>query len=81
MGQNPIDEIVGARVAAIRTAQDVHSAQLASILGTTENHIARYESGAERISAAHLIAICQFFKVKLEDIFPDPGPNQDSTLH
>jgi transcriptional regulator with XRE-family HTH domain len=49
------------------------------VLGTTADRIRRYESGAERISPAHVIEICQFFQIKVADLFPapDPDPNPD----
>jgi transcriptional regulator with XRE-family HTH domain len=78
LAQKPIDEMVGARLAAVRAAQNVSVAQLASALRTTEDQIERYEMGTERISAALLIEICKFFQVKLEDIFPTPDPDHDA---
>jgi transcriptional regulator with XRE-family HTH domain len=73
--------MVGARLAAVRVAQNVSLGTLASALGTTENQIKRYEAGTERISAALLIEICKFFQMKLEDIFPTPDPDHDPKLH
>jgi transcriptional regulator with XRE-family HTH domain len=73
--------MVGARLAAVRAAQNVSVAQLASALGTTEDQIERYEMGTERISAALLIEICKFFQMKLEDIFPTTDPDHDAKSH
>jgi transcriptional regulator with XRE-family HTH domain len=71
--------LVGERLAAIRKARNVSLRRLASVLGTTADRIRRYESGAERISPAHVIEICQFFQIKVADLFPapDPDPNPD----
>jgi transcriptional regulator with XRE-family HTH domain len=80
--QKPIDVIVGANVAAIRVARGVNLGSLASALKTTEERINRYESGAERISSAHLIEICRFFAVNLADMFPKLDAGYDpSKLH
>ena len=63
MAQKPIDTIVGQRLSATRTARNITQAQLATALGITEQQIARYEAGTDRIPAEHLIAMCQLFRV------------------
>jgi transcriptional regulator with XRE-family HTH domain len=78
----PVDVIVGAHLTAIREARGIELDRLASILETTEDQISRYESGAERISSAHLIEICQFFGINLADMFPKLDAGYDpSKLH
>ncbi len=77
MGQRPIDEIVGERLQALRTSRGVSVDQLGAVLGTTGSQVTSYEAGTTRIPAAHLIEICKFFHVKLEDFFPRAGPDQD----
>ena len=89
MAQQPVDVLVGERLAAIRKARNVTLRRLASVLGTTADRIRRYESGAERISPAHVIELCQFFQIKVTDLFPapdsdpnpDPDPDQDPKPH
>jgi transcriptional regulator with XRE-family HTH domain len=81
LAQTPVDAIVGARLAAIRTAQGVNVSQLASALGTTADQIVRYEAGTERVSATHLIKMCQFFQVSIADLFPTSDPDHDRKLH
>jgi transcriptional regulator with XRE-family HTH domain len=81
VAQRPVDIIVGARLAALRTARGVSQAQLGSVLGTTATEIADYESGAVRIPAARLIEICQFFQVRLRALFPSMDPDHDPNLH
>jgi DNA-binding transcriptional regulator YiaG len=81
LGQKPIDTIVGARLSAIRIAQGVSVARLATALGTTEHQVERYEDGTDRISAAHLLQLCQYFSVSLADFFPRSDPGQDPNVH
>jgi transcriptional regulator with XRE-family HTH domain len=74
LAQKPIDTIVGERLTATRTARNVSQAQLAIALGITEAQIAGYEAGTDRIPAEHLIAMCQFFRIPLADLFPRSDP-------
>jgi transcriptional regulator with XRE-family HTH domain len=77
----PVDVIVGARLAAVRTARNVSQSQLASVLGVSENRIKRYELGAQRITPAHVMKICQFFQIRVADLFPTSDPGQDPKPH
>lgn len=81
LARKPVDVSVGLRLAAIRIARDVSAGQLASALGTTESRIRRYEAGSERVSSAHVIEICQFFQIKVTELFPASDPDQDQKLH
>jgi DNA-binding XRE family transcriptional regulator len=81
LAQRPVDVIVGARLSALRTVRGVSQDALGAAIGTTGSEIANYESGAVRIPAAHLIEICRFFQVKLEDLFPSSDPDRDPNLH
>jgi transcriptional regulator with XRE-family HTH domain len=81
LGQKPIDTIVGARLSAIRMAQGVSAARLATALGITQDQVERYESGADRISTTHLLQLCQYFSVNLADLFPRSDPTQDPNVH
>jgi transcriptional regulator with XRE-family HTH domain len=71
--------IVGARLAALRTSRNLTVGRLASVLGTTEDRIRQYELGLSRVTPAHVIEICQYFQIKVADLFPSPGSDQDPT--
>jgi DNA-binding Xre family transcriptional regulator len=81
LAQKPIDTIVGARLSAIRIAQSVSTARLATVLGTTEHQIERYEDGTDRIPTTQLLQLCQYFSVNLADLFPRSDPTQDPNVH
>jgi len=79
LARRSVDVIVGARLAALRTARNLPVSQLASVLGTTEDRIRQYESGAERVTPAHVVEICQYFQIKIADLFPASDSDQDPT--
>jgi transcriptional regulator with XRE-family HTH domain len=81
LAQRAIDVIVGARLAALRTARGLSRVQLGSALGTTAIEITNYESGDVRIPAARFIELCQIFKVNLQDLFPSLDPDHVQNLH
>lgn len=81
LAQKPIDVIVGERLNALRTARGVSLDQLGAILGVTGKDVADYESGAIRVLPAQLIAICKFFQVTLQTLFPTLDRDHDPNLH
>jgi transcriptional regulator with XRE-family HTH domain len=81
LGQKPIDVIVGERLAVLRAARGVSLDQLASVLGISGIDVAYYESGSVRIPPAHLIAICKYFQVTLQSLFPSLDRDHDPNLH
>jgi transcriptional regulator with XRE-family HTH domain len=81
VGQKPIDVIVGERLAALRTSRGVSLDQVGSVLGITGSEVANYESGAVRIPPNHLIDICRFLQVTLQNMFPSLDRDHDPNLH
>ncbi len=79
--RKPIDVVVGARLAALRKRSGISQQELAAFLEIPEDRVDRYEQGALRIPAADLIELCQFFRVKLEDLFPNYDPGDNPKLH
>jgi DNA-binding XRE family transcriptional regulator len=79
--QNPIDLIVGERLAALRTTRGVSLDQLGSVLGITGNEVADFESGAARVPPSLLIEICKYFQVTLQSLFPSLDGDRDPNLH
>ncbi len=77
----PVDRLVGANLRALRNARGVSVDQLGSVLGISGNQVTSYETGAVRIPPAHIIEICKFFQVRLEDLFPRPNPDQNPQSH
>ena len=81
MGQKPIDVIVGERLLALRTLRGVGLDQLGAVLGLTGDEVAAFETGLVRIPPQHLIAVCRFFQVELNSLFPSLDSDHDPNLH
>lgn len=81
MAPKPIDVVVGARLSGLRTARGVSVDRLGFALATTGKTIMDYEAGTVRVTAAHLIQICEFLDVKPSDLFPTSNRNHDPKLH
>jgi transcriptional regulator with XRE-family HTH domain len=79
--QQPIDVIVGERLAALRAARGVSLDELGSVLGISGIDVANYESGSVRIPPARLIEICKYFQVTLQSLFPSLDRDHDPNLH
>jgi transcriptional regulator with XRE-family HTH domain len=77
----PIDLVVGGRLAALRMRSGISQQELAALLEVPKNWVAGYEEGVVRVAAADLIEMCQFFRVKLEDLFPNYEPGRNQKLH
>ena len=83
--QELIDQHVGARIRHGRMLLGWSQSELAAALGVTFQQIQKYESGANRISAARLWQIAQrfglppdwFFEELPGDLAPVPDPNAD----
>lgn len=60
--RDPIDVHVGSRLRLIRTAKRLSLEELGRRIGVTYQQIQKYETGANRISAASLYRIAQVFE-------------------
>jgi transcriptional regulator with XRE-family HTH domain len=64
-----IDTYIGARTRDARTSLDLSQTALGAKLGITFQQIQKYESGANRVSAARLFDICEALDVSLASMF------------
>jgi transcriptional regulator with XRE-family HTH domain len=81
---HPTDLIVGANLQRCRQARGLGSEHLARQLGLSHQQVQRYESGAERISAARLAKIAALLDVPIAALFMPPDEaaqqNRDDAL-
>jgi transcriptional regulator with XRE-family HTH domain len=77
----PIDVVVGSRLAALRARSGVSVQELAAFLNVSKGRVASYEEGAVRVAPCDLIELCEFFRVKLEELFPNYDPGRYSRLN
>lgn len=52
----------------LREDRDLSQADIARVLGTTQQTYARYESGINELPLRHLIKLCRFYGVRAEDV-------------
>lgn len=50
----------------LREDHDLTQAQVAKILGTTQQVYSRYENGENELPIRHLITLCRFYKVSAD---------------
>lgn len=58
-----INEVIGARIRALRISRGISPHQLATVLGATTNRVTRVENGKSDLSAGELMAIAQALTV------------------
>lgn len=73
-----IDMIIGKKILALRAKYDVTRKVLAEKLRVTNQQLAKYETGANRICIGRLLTISKFFNQSLH-YFLDDIDNQAST--
>ena len=81
MGKNPnlIDQYVGSRVKARRTALRFSQSKLASAVAISFQQIQKYEKGTNRIGASRLQAIAKFLQTTPSYFF-EGAPVPDHTI-
>ena len=50
----------------LREAQDLKQADVAMVLGTTQQVYSRYENGINELPLRHLITLCGFYRVSAD---------------
>ena len=65
------DQIVGARIAALRKARGLSQTTLGNAVGVTFQQIQKYEKGMNRVGAGRLQVIAKFLEVPVATIFGD----------
>jgi transcriptional regulator with XRE-family HTH domain len=66
---NPVDRNVGKRLRQRRVELGMSQQALGEVLGLSFQQIQKYESGANRIAASRLYAICQSLEVEVSFFF------------
>lgn len=65
---------VGERIAHYRNNRGWSQQRLANAIGTTQNNISRWESGARTINIASLADIAAALHIPITSFFPDTEP-------
>jgi transcriptional regulator with XRE-family HTH domain len=68
---NPIDVHVGERIRMWRTERKISRITLGEAIGLTDQQIQKYETGANRVGASRLQAICTVLKIPVSFLFED----------
>lgn len=67
---------IGRRICSLRKASSYSQAQLAEIIGKSDNYVSELENGKKGMSQDTLCVLCQTFNVTADYIlFGNPGPN------
>lgn len=64
-----MDRLIGNRLRAVRLRQGMAQKELATHLGLTFQQIQKYEKGYNRISAATLLALAQYFRIPVNHFY------------
>jgi len=56
------------RLRDLREDKDLTQADIAKVLGTTQQVYSRYEKGINQIPLHHLVTLCKFYKVSSDYI-------------
>lgn len=67
----PVDVLVGGRVRALRSAQNLSQTDLGRAIGVTFQQVQKYESGANRISSSRLASIATYLGVPVRTFFDE----------
>ena len=52
----------------LREDRDLKQADIATVLGTTQQVYSRYENGVNEMPIRHLITLCKYYQVSADDI-------------
>ena len=52
----------------LREDRDLKQADIAAVLGTTQQVYSRYENGVNEMPIRHLITLCKYYQVSADDI-------------
>lgn len=77
----PLDVLVGTRIASRRTALGLSQTALGAMVGVSCQQLQKYEGGKNRISAARLHRLALALGLPFEAFFPDrPEPAESAEL-
>lgn len=72
-----LDYFIGARIRRLRTERGMTMNDLAARLNLSYQQVQKYETGANRLSAAQLFILAQIFSVPLTAFFPAQEERED----
>ena len=52
----------------LREDRDLRQAEIAAVLGTTQQVYSRYENGVNELPIRHLITLCEYYKVSADKV-------------
>lgn len=73
-----IDYWVGQRISQLRRERGLSQTTLASALGLSFQQVQKYETGANRVSAARLYRLSLLLECSVAEFFPLPAAGADS---
>lgn len=62
----------------LREDRDLTQAQIAQVLGTTQQVYSRYEKGINELPVRHLLTLCRFYRVSADYLLSLPPWDQKS---
>jgi DNA-binding transcriptional regulator YiaG len=71
---NPISQIIGANLKALRTSRHLSQQRVATFLNITFQQYQKYENGKNTISAPKIFMLANFYNCRTDDFFV-PHPN------
>jgi DNA-binding XRE family transcriptional regulator len=69
--------VVGSRFAALSARSGTSVQGLASFLDVSSGRVVSYEDEMVLAAACDVIELCRFFRLRLEDVFPNYDPNRN----
>ena len=70
-----VTNFVADKIRKYREDRNITQQELAEALGTTQQTIARYESGERKADHNVLFALAEYFKIHIDDFFPERNIN------
>lgn len=65
-----VTNYVANKIKSLRESKNITQQELAEVLGTTQQSIARYESGERKADQNTLYSLAEYFKIPIDDFFP-----------
>ena len=66
-----VTKYVANKIKSLRENKNITQQELAEILGTTQQSIARYESGERKADQNVLFTLSEYFGISIDDFFPE----------
>lgn len=66
-----VTNYVANKIKTLRETKNITQQELAEVIGTTQQSIARYESGERKADQNILFALAEYFNISIDDFFPE----------